>query len=501
MAEVAHLGAFSGQSGTENYRQAPSNIEAEQALLGAILVNNEALHQVADGLIPEHFYEPIHQKIYEAIKRHHDKGLIANPVTLKHYFEQDEALREIGGGAYLAKLAAAAIAVINVAEYSQIIVDLAQKRALIAIGSDVVNDAYDSADARSASELIEEAEQHLFHLASEGTSSRFFVSITQSLDQAIHSAELAYKRNGETVGLPTGLSGLNKLLGGFQNSDLIILAGRPSMGKTALALSLAHNVAKHFAHMHEQNGGATSRSKPLSVGFFSLEMAAEQLASRLLSSDSGVNASDIRKGNMTSEQFAKLVDSQHNIARLPIFIDDTPALPVAAVRARARRLKRMHNLGLLVVDYLQLMRGSSTKGDNRVQEVSEITMGLKAIAKELNIPVIALSQLSRQVEQRDDKRPQLSDLRESGSIEQDADVVMFVYREEYYLMRKMPREEETEKFMQWQSEMDKVHGLADVIVSKHRHGPIGNVTCAFQADLARFHDAEDSSYSSAPEDY
>jgi replicative DNA helicase len=385
--------------------------------------------------------------------------------------------------------------VINVAEYSQLLLDLAQKRALIAIGSEVVNEAFDASDTRSASELIEAAEQQLFHLASEGSSSRFFVSITHSLNQAIHSAELAYKRSGETVGLPTGLTGLNKLLGGFQNSDLIILAGRPSMGKTALALSLAHNVAKHFAHIHEENGGDKSRSKPLSVGFFSLEMAAEQLASRLLSSDAGVNASDIRKGTMTADQFAKLVDSQHNIARLPIFIDDTPALSVAAVRARARRLKRMHNLGLLVVDYLQLMRGNSTKNnDNRVQEVSEITMGLKAIAKELNIPVIALSQLSRQVEQRDDKRPQLSDLRESGSIEQDADVVMFVYREEYYLMRKMPREEETEKFMNWQSEMDKVHGLADVIVSKHRHGPIGNVTCAFKADLARFHDVEESGY-------
>lgn len=487
MAEIATLGSFSTKTEAE-YRQAPHNIEAEQALLGAILVNNEALHQVTDGLLPEHFYEPVHQKIFEAIRRHHDRGLIANPVTLKNYFETDATFKEIGGGAYLAKLAGAAVAIINVAEYSRLLLDLAQKRHLILIGEEVVNSAYDGEDDRNAGEQIESAEQKLFHLASEGTSSRFFQPITTSLNIAIHAAELAYKRSGETVGLPTGIGGLNKLLGGFQNSDLIILAGRPSMGKTALALSMAHSVAKHFHNEHEDSG---SRAKPLSVGFFSLEMAAEQLAARLLSSDSGINASDIRKGNFTSDQFGRLIDSQQNIARLPIFIDDTPALTIAAMRARSRRLKRVQNLGLIVVDYLQLMRGTSTKGDNRVQEISEITMGLKAIAKELNVPVIALSQLSRQVESRDDKRPQLSDLRESGSIEQDADVVMFVYREEYYLMRKQPDpERKPEEHSKWQEDMDKVHGLADIILSKHRHGPIGNVTCAFQADLARFHDLE-----------
>lgn len=494
MAKIATIGSFSPSAETEAYRQAPHNIEVEQALLGAILVNNEALYQIADSLLPEHFYEPLHGKIFEAIKRHNDRGLIANPTTLKHYFEQDEALKEIGGGSYLAKLAGAAVAVINVSEYSALLHDLAQKRALISIGSEVVNEAFDASDERTANEQIEAAEQQLFHLASAGTASRFFVSIQHSLNQAIHAAELAFKRSGETVGVPTGIGGLNKLMGGFQNSDLVIIAGRPSMGKTALALSMAHHAAKHFSKMHEEAGNPNS--KPLSVGFFSLEMAGEQLAGRLLSSDSGINASDIRKGNLTHDQFAKLVDSQHNIARLPMFIDDTPALTVSSMRARARRLKRLHNLGLLVVDYLQLMRGSSTKSnDNRVQEVSEITMGLKAIAKELNIPVIALSQLSRQVEQRDDKRPQLADLRESGSIEQDADAVMFVYREEYYLMRKMPREEETEKFMAWQGEMDKVHGLADIILSKHRHGPIGNVTVAFKADQARFHDLEHGQYS------
>ncbi len=498
-AEITALGKFSSQSEEQEYRQAPHNIEAEQALLGAILVNNEALHQVTDGLAAEHFYEPVHQKIYEAIHRHHDRGLIANPVTLKHYFEADETFREIGGGGYLAKLAGAAVAIINVAEYSRLLLDLAQKRILIGIGEEAVNTAYDSEDHRSATEQIEEVEQRLFHLASEGTGAKFFQPITAAVGEAVRMAEVAYKRAGETVGVPTGITGVNKLLGGFQNSDLIILAGRPGMGKTALALSFAHHVAKHFAALHEEAGGG--RSKPLSVGFFSLEMAAEQLAGRLLSSDSGINASDIRKGNITGDQFAKLMDSQHNIARLPFFIDDTPALSIAAVRARARRLKRMQNLGLLVIDYLQLMRGSATKGDNRVQEVSEITMGLKAIAKELSIPVIALSQLSRQVENRgknpEDKRPQLADLRESGSIEQDADVVLFVFREEYYQLQMQPNMEDHEAYSKWQEKMDKVHGLADIMVAKHRHGPVGNVTVAFQADLARFHDAEQAPYSSS----
>lgn len=495
MATIAALGGFPSNT-EETYRQAPHNTEAEQALIGAILVNNEALHQVTDGLVPEHFYEPVHQKIFEAIRRHHDRGLIANPVTLKHYFETDETLKDLGGGAYLAKLAGAAIAIINVAEYSKLLLDLAQKRELIAIAEEAVNTAYDSEVDASANEQIETVEQKLFRLASEGSAQRFFQPIRMSVAEAVRMAEAAYKRDGETVGLPTGINALNKLIGGFQNSDLIILAGRPGMGKTALALSFAHYIAKHFADLQEETGGA---SKPLSVGFFSLEMAAEQLAGRLLSSDSGINASDIRKGNITADQFSKIIQSQQNIARLPMFIDDTPALSIASLRARARRLKRTQNLGLIVVDYLQLMRGSSTKNnDNRVQEVSEITMGLKAIAKELSLPVVALSQLSRQVENRgknpEDKRPQLADLRESGSIEQDADVVMFVFREEYYQLQMQPNMEDAEAFAKWQEKMDKVHGLADIMVAKHRHGPVGNVTCAFQADLARFHDLEQAGY-------
>lgn len=467
--------------------EAPHNLEAEQALLGAVLINNEALHHVAEGMHDEHFYSPLHQHIYAAIMRSNEKGLIANPVTLKNALSDEFQ----NANEYLGQLAASAVAIINVREYSQLIMDLSKKRQLISIGTEVVTEAYQSSEAQSATDQIEAAEQRLYHLASEGIANKSFAAISGSVNEALNSAERAYKRDGETVGLPTGLSGLNKLLGGFQNSDLIILAGRPSMGKTALALSMAHYIAKHFHHIHEKSGEG---SKQASVGFFSLEMSSEQLAARLLSSDSGINSSDIRKGNFEESQFSKLVESTKNIARLPIFIDDTPALTIASMRARARRLKRVHNLGIIVVDYLQLMRGNAKGSENRVQEVSEITMGLKAIAKELNIPVVALSQLSRQVENRDDKRPQLSDLRESGSIEQDADVVMFVYREEYYLMRKMPREDEVDKFMAWQEEMDKVHGLADVILSKHRHGPIGNVICAFQGDLARFSDLEKDNY-------
>ncbi|MDG1286614.1 MAG: replicative DNA helicase [Rickettsiales bacterium] len=468
-------------------REAPHNIEAEQALLGAILQNNEALHHVVDSLQSEHFYQPLHQKIFHSISLHHEKGMIANAVTLKHGFVQEDG----NAGEYLGQLAVSAVSIINVKEYSQLVLDLAKKRELISIGTDVVNEAYVADDERTATEHIEEAEQRLYSLASEGIANKSFAPVSGAVKDAVASAERAFKHSGETVGLPTGLSGLNKLLGGFQNSDLIILAGRPSMGKTALALSMAHHVAKHFEHQHNASG---STAKMPSVGFFSLEMSSEQLAGRLLSSDSGINASDIRRGTFDQDQFGTMVESSHNIARLPLFIDDTPAVSISSMRARARRLKRMHNLSLLVVDYLQLMRGSAKSGDNRVQEVSEITMGLKSIAKELNIPVIALSQLSRQVENRDDKRPQLADLRESGSIEQDADIVMFVYREEYYLMRTMPREEEVDKFMAWQEEMDKIHGLAEVIVSKNRHGGIQNITCAFQAEMARFSDLEKDNY-------
>ncbi|HEU5046280.1 MAG TPA: replicative DNA helicase [Rickettsiales bacterium] len=469
-----------------SFRQPPHNMEAEQALLGAILVNNEAMHHIGDYLRAEHFYVPVHQRIFTAIQSLFDKGLIANPITLKSHFDQDEGLQEIGGGGYLVRLAAAASSVINVKSYSEVIYDAAQKRSLITIGEDVVNTAYKSDLDVSAGEQIEHAEQKLFVLASEGISENSFRQIKHGMIEAIQRVEYAFRNSDRVIGVPTKLIDLDKMLGGLHKSDLLILAGRPSMGKTALATTIAHNAAEYFYEESLKNPG----TKPQSVGFFSLEMSAEQLASRVLAGATRLNSGKMRKGDLTPDEFAVLVKESNKLSQLPIFIDDTPALSISAVRARARRLKRVNNLGFLVVDYLQLIRGSSTASQaNRVQEVSEITQGLKAIAKELNIPVMALSQLSRAVEQRDDKRPQLSDLRESGSIEQDADIVIFVFREEYYLMRKMPREG-TPEHATWMEEMEKVHGIAEAIVAKHRNGGVGNVAMHFHSETTRFENLE-----------
>lgn len=466
------------------YREAPSNVEAEQALLGSLLVNNDALQYIGDQLHAEHFYEPLHARIFEAIRKFNDKGLIANPVTLKHYFDQDESLSDIGGGAYLAKLAAAAVTVINIADYAQMIYDLALKRQLVSIGEEVVNTAYEHKIDIPALSQIESAEQKLFNLSLEGTGDRGFRSIKHSVINAIKHAEFAYKHNG-VVGLTTGLTEMDKLLGGLQRSDLLILAGRPSMGKTALAVNVAYNACLALAKDAKEKN--ISQKEAGSVGFFSLEMSAEQLSTRMLSSASKLNSSKIIQGKISSEDFAHLVRTSNEMAAMPFFIDDTPALSIAGLRTRARRLKRMHNLKLLVVDYLQLVRGSTSLAqNNRVQEVSEITQGLKAIAKELDIPVIALSQLSRAVEQREDKKPLLSDLRESGSIEQDADVVMFIYREEYYLGRSMPSMDDEKKFSKWQEDMNRAMNVAEVIIAKHRNGPIGNVKLRFDGNLTKF---------------
>ncbi len=479
---------LSAESESLAFRQAPSNIDAEQALLGAILVNNDAIQHLGDSLHPEHFFEPLHGRIFDAIQKFNNKGLNANPVTLKHYFDQDEALADIGGGAYLTKLAAAAIHVINIADYSNMIYDLALKRQLIGIGEEMVNVAYEHQIDIPATSQIESAEQRLFNLSVEGTGDRGFRAIKHSLIGAIKQAEFAFKHDG-VVGVTTGLIDMDKMLGGLQKSDLLILAGRPSMGKTALATNIAYNAAKWMAdHVRENN---LPQKEMGSVGFFSLEMSAEQLSTRLLSSASRLNSSSIFKGTISSEEFNHLVRTSNEMAALPFFIDDTPALSIAGLRTRARRLKRMHNLKLLVVDYLQLLRGSNQKAsDGRVQEVSEITQGLKAIAKELDIPVIALSQLSRAVEQRPDKRPQLSDLRESGSIEQDADVVMFVYREEYYVGREEPPMDKADLYAKWQADMERVHNMADVIIAKHRNGPIGNVQLRFNGNLTQFENLE-----------
>ena len=461
-------------------REAPHNIEAEQALIGAILANNEALNHVGSALIVDDFYAAIHQRIYKAILQFHDRGMIANAVTLKHHFTRDDGIED----AYLARLVAASATIINVRDYASIIHDLAVKRALIGIGETVVNRAFDHREEESAITQVEQAEHLLFNLATEGDAEGQFRPLKHSLTEAITRTENAFKMSGAVVGIDTGYTDMNRMLGGLHNSDLIILAGRPSMGKTALATNLAYNAAKALAAADE--GKAERGEKPRSVGFFSLEMSSEQLAMRILASACNVSSHKLQRGDLSNDEFATLVQRSQELARLPFHIDYTPALSISALRTRARRLKRVHNLSLLVIDYLQLVRPSSNKSQaNRVQEISEITQGLKAIAKELDIPVIALSQLSRAVEQREDKRPQLADLRESGSIEQDADLVMFVYREEYYLARTEPRPD-TNEHNEWMSKMEKIHGLADIIVAKHRNGPIGHVTLQFQSELTRF---------------
>jgi len=470
------------------YRELPYNAEAEQVLLGSILTNNELLNRISDFLIADHFYEPVHKRIYEAITRYLDRGLAASPITLKNQFDKDEALADIGGATYLTRLAGLSTGIINILDHARIIYDLALRRKLIDIGSDMVNEAYkDDSAARLAADQIEIVEHQLFSLASEGLSERSFQPLKVSLTEAISRAEFALKNQGGISGVPTGLIDLDKLLGGMHDSDLIIIAARPSMGKTALAINIALNAADAFIReqkkKHETEPEFVEKEKnlPKSVGFFSLEMSAEQIASRLLSMKSGINSNNIRRGRLDKDkrEFQKLVEANQELYQLPFFIDETPAITISALRTRARRLKRKHNLGVLVIDYLQLMRGVSEAGrNNRVQEVSEITQGLKAIAKELNIPVVALSQLSRQVETRDDKRPQLADLRESGSIEQDADVVMFIYREAYYKEREKPQEG-SEKFAEWQAKMEQISNIAEIMVAKHRNGPIGNVELFF----------------------
>ncbi|MAZ01923.1 MAG: replicative DNA helicase, partial [Sneathiella sp.] len=413
-----------GETTGPGYRTAPHNVEAEQDLIGAILVNNDAAAKVSDFLKPEHFAEDVHRRIYQAAVTLIERGEIADPVTLKSYFDRDEALADIGGSQYLARLAASATTIINAENYGRLIYDLAMRRELILLGEEIVNIAYDSELEETSSSQIENAEQKLFALAENGSHEGALMPVRMAVDETLKSIEEAFQRDGNLVGATTGLKDMDAKLGGLHKSDLLILAGRPSMGKTSLATNIAYNAAK----AHHESGGKEGAV----VGFFSLEMSAEQLVGRILAEATEISSEKLRRGDLTDDEFAnKLVPQSALISELPLFIDDTPALSIAALRTRARRLKRSHGLGLIVVDYLQLMKGSGRRQDNRVQEISEVTQGLKAVAKELDIPVIALSQLSRQVENRDDKRPQLSDLRESGSIEQDADVVMFVYREAY----------------------------------------------------------------------
>ena len=466
----------------QGYRQPPHNLEAEQALLGAILVNNEAANRVSDFLRDEHFYVPVHQRIFSAAAKLIERGQIANPVTLKQYFELDDSLADVGGAQYLARLAGAATTIINVDHYARDIFDLSTRRGLIEIGEDMVNDAFDADIDVDAAQQIEEAEQRLFNLAESGQRDKGFVDFGNALSQAIEMAETAFRRDSTLTGVSTGLMDLDSKLGGLHNSDLVILAGRPAMGKSALATNIAFNAAK--LNLQDSKDGAV-------VALFSLEMSAEQLATRILAEQTEISSEKIRRGDIGGDEFASVVKIGQQLSQIQLFIDDTPALSISALRTRARRLKRTKGLGMVVVDYLQLLRPGSRQADNRVQEISEITQGLKALAKELDVPVLALSQLSRQVEQREDKRPQLADLRESGSIEQDADVVMFIFREDYYHERKEP-EPDTPEHAEWLEKAERIHGVAEVIVGKQRHGPTGTVRLMFQREFTRFRNLETS---------
>jgi replicative DNA helicase len=472
------------------YRIAPHNIELEQALLGAILVNNEAFYRVSDFLEPRHFFEPIHQKVFEIAASLVRVGKTASPVTLKTFLPADIDVAGLTVSQYLARLAAEATTVINAADYGRTIYDLAIRRSLIEIGEAMVNTAYDASVDERPQDQIEQTERSLYELAETGRYDGGFQRFAQALSTAVEMAAHAYQRDGKLSGLATGLRDLDRMMGGLQKSDLVILAGRPGMGKTALATNLAYNVAKAWEGGVRTDGRIESTNGGI-VGFFSLEMSAEQLATRIISEQSEIASYRIRRGEIEPSDFDRIAETAREMEQIPLYIDETGGLSIAQLAARARRLKRQRGLDLLVIDYIQLLQGSSRRAaEGRVQEVTEITTSLKALAKELNIPILALSQLSRQVENRDDKRPQLSDLRESGSIEQDADVVMFVFREEYYLRNKEPRPGSDEYF-KWQAEMEAVHGRAEVIIGKQRHGPTGTVALQFKADMTRFSDLVD----------
>ena len=462
---------------TSNKKQ-PSNLEAEQALLGSILVNNDIIDEIANIVNSHIFYDPSHVKIYEVIESLNSRGMIANPITLKNYFEKENILNEVGGTEYLVKLTRFSGSVKQASDYAKIIHEMYLRRELIQISDKLNTDTLNANSQELNSEkIIESTEKSLFDLAERGTFSQSFLKFNKALDQTIEMATLAMQSDQGIVGVPTGLSELDQKLGGLHKSDLVILAGRPSMGKTALATNIAYNAAYNIMKREEKS----------SIAFFSLEMSSEQLSTRILSEQAKIKSDDIRRGKVSEEEINRYIETSRNIYNLPLYIDETPAITIAALSNRARRIKRLFGLSLIVVDYIQLMRSNSNKNDNRVQEISEITQGLKALAKELSVPVLALSQLSRAVEQRDDKQPQLADLRESGSIEQDADVVMFVYREEYYLERKQPKLGSIEH-AEWQSKMNDVNGLADIILGKQRHGPTGTIKVAFEGIYTKFKD-------------
>jgi replicative DNA helicase len=464
---------------------APSNIEAEQALLGALLYDNAAFERLGDHLQARHFFEPFHQRLFAAVETQIRKGQLAEPILLAEQFARDPAFDELGGIRYLADLVDRAPPGANAPEYGRAIYDLALRRDLIRIGGEIATVAQQPDAELDARDQIEQAEQQLYELAEAGGVTQGFVTFADALQGAVSMAAEAHSRDGGLAGLSSGLVDLDQKIGGLHPSDLIILAGRPSMGKSALAANIGFEVARSYA-WEPQPDGSRKTVRGGVCAFFSLEMSADQLAMRILAEVSGVSGDRLRKGEIDAMEFGRVRDAALEIQEAPFYIDDTGGITLAKLTARARRLKRTVGLDLLIVDYLQLITmGGSSKQENRVQEVSQITMGLKALAKELSIPVIALAQLSRQVENREDKKPQLADLRESGSIEQDADMVMFVYRESYYLSRLEPREGTQEHFT-WQEQMDQVKGMAEIIIGKQRHGPIGTVKVSFNEDLTKF---------------
>jgi replicative DNA helicase len=461
----------------DKFKELPNNIEAEQAVIGSILVSNDIFDEISTFVSNINFYDPMHQKIFEALESLIYKGMLANPITLKNYFEDEKD--DLDVPEYLVKITKFSTSVRQAVEYSKIIYDMFVRRELIKISEQTIDSAKLNELDTNGQTIIENSERLLFDLAEKGSFNSSLVKFDEAMKQTIEMASAAYKNEEGIVGVPTGLRDLDDKLGGLHQSDLIIIAGRPSMGKTSLATNIAFNAAQKL-----QDSGKKS-----SIAFFSLEMSSEQLSTRIISEQARISSNDIRRGRISDEQFDKFLETSKNIAELPLYIDETPAISIAAMSNRARRIKRLFGLDMIVVDYIQLMRGTTYNKDGRVQEISQITQGLKAIAKELGVPVVALSQLSRQVEQRDDHKPQLADLRESGSIEQDADVVMFVYREGYYLQRKEPREA-TVEHAEWQAKMNEVAHLAQIIIGKQRHGPIGNVTLEFEERFTKFKDTQ-----------
>ncbi len=459
------------------FKELPNNIEAEQAVIGSILVSNDIFDEISTIISNINFYDPMHQKIFESIESLIYKGMLANPITLKNYFEDEKD--DLNIPEYLVKITKFSTSVRQAVEYSKIIYDMFVRRELIKISEQTIDSAKLNELDTNGQTIIENSEKRLFDLAERGSFNSSLVKFDEAMKQTIEMASAAYKNEEGIVGVPTGLRDLDDKLGGLHKSDLIIIAGRPSMGKTSLATNIAFNAAQKL-----QDSGKKS-----SIAFFSLEMSSEQLSTRIISEQARISSNDIRRGRISDDQFDKFLETSKNISELPLYIDETPAITIAALSNRARRIKRLFGLDMIIVDYIQLMRGTTFNKDGRVQEISQITQGLKAIAKELGVPVVALSQLSRQVEQRDDNKPLLSDLRESGSIEQDADVVMFVYREAYYLSRKEPRAA-TVEHAEWQAKMNEVAHLAQLIIGKQRHGPIGNITLEFEERFTKFKDTQ-----------